>query len=133
MEVLGISEKETLCYNHYIEDICKNSENRYGVSLPFKQSHSLIHNHFELSKRRLLNIYKRFKDDKEFLKPYGNVFKEQLEAGIIEEVTENGEVGQTHYLPQHQVIHNDKTTTKLRNVFNASAASKGPTISHINY
>ena len=37
-----------------------------------------------------MNIYKRFKDDKEFLKQYGNVFKEQLEAEIIEEVTEEG-------------------------------------------
>ena len=29
LEVLGISEKEAPCYNHYIEDIRKNSENRY--------------------------------------------------------------------------------------------------------
>ena len=27
LETLGISEKETPCYNHYIEDIHKNSEN----------------------------------------------------------------------------------------------------------
>ena len=29
LEVLGISEKEAPCYNHYIKDIRKNSENRY--------------------------------------------------------------------------------------------------------
>ena len=126
LRVLGISEKETPCYNHYIEDIRKNSENRYEVSLPFKENHPLIHDHFELSKKRLLNIYKRFKDDKEFLKQYDYIFKEQLEAGIIEEVTEEGEVSQTHYLPHHPVIRNDKATTKLRVVFDASAASKGP-------
>ena len=124
LEVLRISEKETLCYNHYIEDICKNSENRYEVSLPFKENHALIHDHLEPSKKRLLNIYKRFKDDKEFLKQYDNVFKEQLEAEIIEEITEEGEVGQTHYLPHHPAIRNDKATTKLRVVFDASAASK---------
>ena len=88
LEVLGISE-----YPHYIEDIRKSYENRYEVSLPFKGNHPLIHDHFELSKKRLLHIYKRFKDDKEFLKQCDNVFKEQLEAGIIEEVTEEGEVG----------------------------------------
>ena len=37
-----------------------------------------MHDHFELSKKRLLNIYKRFKDDKEFLMQYDNVSKEQL-------------------------------------------------------
>ena len=80
----------------------------------------------ELSKKRLLNIYKRFEDDKEFLKQYDNVFKEQLEDGIIEEVSKEVEVGQTHYLPHHQVIHNHKATVKLRVVFDAFAASKGP-------
>ena len=66
LEVLGISEKDTQCYNHYVEDIRKNSENRYEVSLPYKENHTLVHDHFELSKKRLLNIHKSFKDDKEF-------------------------------------------------------------------
>ena len=67
-----------LCYNHYIEDIRKTSENRYEVSLPFKENYPLIHNHFELSEKRPLNVYKRFKDDKKFLKEYDNKLKEQL-------------------------------------------------------
>ena len=53
LKVLGIPEKETPCYNHYIEDIRKNSENTYEVSLSFKENHPLIHDHFELSKKRL--------------------------------------------------------------------------------
>ena len=36
LEVLGISEKETPCYNHYIKDIRKNSENRYEVAIQGK-------------------------------------------------------------------------------------------------
>ena len=73
-----------------------------------------------------LTFTKRFKDDKEFLKQHDNVFKEMLEVGIIEEVTEEEEVGQVHYLHHHPVIRNDKATTKLRVVFDASAASKRP-------
>ena len=49
-----------------------------------------------------------------------------MQAGFIEGVTEEGEVGQTHYLPHHSVIRNDKVSTKLKVVFNAFAASKGP-------
>ena len=73
-----------------------------------------------------LTFTKRFKDDEEFLKQHDNVFKEMLEVGIIEEVTEEEEVGQVHYLHHHPVIRNDKATTKFRLVFDASAAWKRP-------
>ena len=67
------------------------------------------------------------------MKQYDDVFKEQLEAGITEEVTEEGEVGQTHHLPHHPVIGNDKATTKLRVVFDASTASKGTSLNSCLY
>ena len=58
---MGISEKETPRYNRYIEDIRENSESRYEVSLPFKENHPLIHDHFELSKKINSNEF-RFRD-----------------------------------------------------------------------
>ena len=45
------------------------------------------------------------------MKQYDDVLKEQLEAGIIEDVNEEGGVGQTHYLPLDPVIRNDKATS----------------------
>ena len=62
------------------------------------------------------------------MKQDDNAFKEQLQAGIIEKVTEEGKVGQTHYLLHHPVICNNKATTKLRAVFDASADSKGASL-----
>ena len=62
------------------------------------------------------------------MKQDDNAFKEQLQAGIIEKVTEEGKVGQTHYLLHHPVICNNKATTKLRVVFDASTASKGASL-----
>ena len=62
------------------------------------------------------------------MKQDDNAFKEQLQAGIIEKVTEEGKVGQTHYLFHHLVICNNKATTKLRVVFDASADSKGASL-----
>ena len=61
LELLEISGKETRYYNYNIEDIPKNSENRYGFSLLFKENRPLIHDHFELRKKHLLNIYKDLK------------------------------------------------------------------------
>ena len=56
-----------------------------------------------------------------------------MQAAIIEEVTEEGKVGQSHYLPHHPVIRNDNATTKLRVLFDASAASRGPSLNSCFY
>ena len=55
------------------------------------------------------------------------VIKEQLDRGIVEEVSESGlgEVGEVHYLPHHPVIRKDKQTTKVRVVFDASCKQGG--------
>ena len=66
----------------------------------------------------------RLSNDVELLKDYDNVFKEQLKLGIIEEVEGPGEVGHVTYLPHREVIREDKTSTKLRVVFDASAKSR---------
>lgn len=41
------------------------------------------------------------------LKKYDDIISEQKRHGIIEEVVEPGEIGETHYLPHHQVIRED--------------------------
>ena len=40
----------------------------YKVQLPFKENHPLIHDHFELCKRRLLNLHQKLKDNHDLLK-----------------------------------------------------------------
>ena len=114
LETLGISEKESSCYDNYLNSIKKNSNGRYELDLPFKENHPVIHDHFILCKKRLCNTFTRLKRNPELLNQYDNIFKEQLKTGIIEEVNEEGVVGETHYIPHHPVIRNDKTTTKFR-------------------
>ena len=93
------------------------------MELPFKENHPVIHNHFILCKKCLRNTFTRLKRKPELLNQYDNIFKEQLKTGNIEEVNEEGVSGETHYIPHHPVIRNDKTTTKVRIVFDASASS----------
>lgn len=66
-------------------------------------------------------------------KQYDDTFREQLEKGIIERADEPGEIGATHYLPHHPVIREDRQTTKLRVVFDASAKSQGPSLNECLY
>ncbi len=56
-------------------------------------------------------------------KKYDDIITEQLQTGIIEPVSlENEESNPNiHYLPHHAVVREDKSTTKVRIVFDGSA------------
>ena len=55
LESLGINKYEQSFYEEYLNTICRNEHNRHEVGLPFKENHPLIHDNFELCKRRLLS------------------------------------------------------------------------------
>ena len=52
------------------------------------------------------------------------VIKEQLEKGIIEKVDGTMSDGRIYYIPHHAVLTPQKTTTKMRVVYDASAKPK---------
>ncbi len=47
--------------------------------------------------------------------------------------SEHSNPGVTHYIPHHAVIRQDKLTTKLRVVYNASAKQDGPSLNDCLY
>ena len=133
LESIGILNKEKQPYNYFEKNICKNQENRYEVKLPFKENHPLIHDNFQMCKERLLKLRKKLKNDSEILSQYNEIFEEQRHLGITETVSEPGKKGETHYLAHHPVIREDKDTTKLRIVFDASAKTFGPSLNECLY
>ena len=75
------------------------------------------------SKKRLLSLLGRLKHQPTVLKEYDATIRDQLRRGIIE-VVDDGEyqpVSMTHYTPHHAVSRQDKETSKLRIVYDASA------------
>ena len=132
LESIGI--KSQSLYDEVTEAIAfKNG--RYEVSLPWKSPHPLLPDNFELCKKRLTNLLQHLRREPEKLKKYDTVIREQQEKGIIEKVQEssNTEVGEVHYLPHRAVVKEDRSTTKLRVVFDASARSSGPSLNDCLY
>ena len=119
-------DKKTLIFERFKSSIVHDGK-RYEVPLPRKNIHDCLPNNLGIAKQRLANLRKRLDQSPDVLREYDDYFNDQLENGIIEKVPANdpGEEGLTHYLPHHCVIREDKETTKLRVVFDASCSLKG--------
>ena len=122
LESIGIHlEKENSVYQQFEEEI-RFTDGRYEVKLPWKPDHPVLPDNYFLSKKRLQGLLTKLKQNSELFKEYDSIIKTQEEMGIIERVSdEECTVGRTHYLPHHAVVRQDKATTKVRVVYDASA------------
>ena len=94
------------------------------MSLPWREYHDDLPDNYSLSRRRLHSLLKRLQQNPELLQEYDSIIREQLERGIVEEVKDSEMAPEViHYLPHHAVTRQDKETTKVRVVYDASARS----------
>ena len=98
---------------------------RYTVELPFKKRFPVLPGNYKLSWNRLHALKRKLNKNPELLKAYDDVLKEQLKSGVIEEVGDSVEIGNVMYLPHGAVIKNNKQSTKLKIVSDASAKLLG--------
>ena len=110
-------------YEKFLDDISFH-DNRYEVRLPFNEDHPMIEDNYELCKKRLSQLKKHNKP--EVKKEHNNLFESQKISHIIERVESSGQVGEVTYLPHRAVVRENKSTTKVRVVYDASAKNKGP-------
>ena len=78
---------------------------------------------------RLRGLLHRLKHTPSILREYNDIIRDQLAKGIVEPVVETDPtLNQVHYLLHHAVVRADKTTMKVRVVYDASAKSNGPSL-----
>ena len=132
MESIGIVESEQIVQNQFEDNV--NFENgRYVVSLPRKESGLSLPDNYQLSLRRLNGLYRRLKRSPELLKNNDSIIREQLALGIVKPVEGSNAFSRIHYLPHHAVVRHNKSTTKLRIVYDASAKADGPSLNECLY
>lgn len=109
----------------FLNEINHDGE-RYSVKLPWKQSMGVLPDHYNLSVTRTNYLFQRLKRNAGLLSKYDNMIQDQLRSGIIEKVhkeEKNNDINKRiHYMPHHGVVREDKTTTKLRIVYDGSAS-----------
>ncbi|GFX61617.1 uncharacterized protein TNCV_5111041 [Trichonephila clavipes] len=87
---------------------------------------TLLENNEEVARKRFLKLRSRFKNDSSLFEDYKLVVNNYLSEKIIEHVPfeEENLKHNIFYLPHRAVVRTDKTTSKLRIVFDASSHAK---------
>ncbi len=127
LESIGVScPDENSVYEEFVEDV-RFVDGRYEVKLPWKKDHPSLPDNYKLSLGHLNSLRKKLSTKPEILKEYDEIIQEQERRGIVEKVepTEESPIGKTHYIPHQPVVKQDRTTTKLRIVYDASAKQDG--------
>ena len=102
-------------------------DGQYQVSLPWKEFHRPLPDHYQLSLKRLWGLLRQLRQNPTVIREYDHIIRDQLKKSIVEPVTEETPTSnRLHYLPHHAVFCSDKSTTKVRVVYDASARSDSP-------
>ncbi|XP_075157839.1 uncharacterized protein LOC142231104 [Haematobia irritans] len=135
-----ISDSDSFCEKLYSDTTTRDVNGRYIVSLPFKPSFTesslSIGPSRSIAKAQFLRNESRLLRNMDQKEQYDSVVHEYIDLGHMVKVpTPAYENFPTHYyLPHHAVIKPDRTTTKVRVVFNASCpSSSGTSLNDVLY
>ncbi|GFT33025.1 integrase catalytic domain-containing protein [Trichonephila clavipes] len=121
-----LSKEEGYCENHNQMTHTRNDAGRYVVQMPVKDIQGLGHSK-GLALKRLDQLWRRLSKDKQMENLYSEFLQQYLDFGHMEKVEKHFDKTSAnsicYYLPHHGVFRPDKTTTKLRVVFNGSAST----------
>ncbi|XP_068735663.1 uncharacterized protein [Montipora capricornis] len=129
LETLGISEPvsvndDDLALQKF-NDTVRFEDGRYQVTWPWKKESLSLPTNYQLALGRLRCLTNRLAKNPEHLIKYDAVIQDQLHKGIVEIVPDEESVNTLkHYIPHHEIVTPEKTTTKIRIVFDASAKTK---------
>lgn len=116
-----ISPEEQVCEDIYTSTTTRNIDGSYIVNLPFKENVDQLGNSFITAKRRYLFLERKFARSPGLREEYNAVITEYLNKKYLSLVPPENCLESGFYLPHHPVIRQDKSTTKLRIVLDASA------------
>lgn len=119
-----LTEQERKCEEFYEKTTERDEEGRYVVRLPFKDDGpQCLYGHTrEISQRRFKLLEKRLLKNPTLRNEYTKVIDDYVDQKHMTQIINGADLinPNTVYLPHHAVVREDKETTKVRAVFDAS-------------
>ncbi|GFU42586.1 uncharacterized protein TNCV_4556911 [Trichonephila clavipes] len=130
-----VKNKERLiCEEHYANTHFRTKEGKYVVSMPLKKEPSCLGNSKDIALKRLGSLWNRLARDKNYLNLYREFLGDYERLGHMKEVTNEKEPKIAYYATHHGIYRPEKSTTKLRVVFNCSSLTdNGISLNDIQY
>ncbi|GFX90975.1 integrase catalytic domain-containing protein [Trichonephila clavipes] len=118
---VSVSDKEIL---KSLEQNTVYMNKRYKTRLLWQEDSRELKSSYEIAE---FEISKTFEKNEELYLKYDEIIKEHLRDGIIERVNMNLDknINTEYFLPHHAVVREQKDSTKVRTVFDASSKGKG--------
>ncbi|GFV73427.1 uncharacterized protein TNCV_3389431 [Trichonephila clavipes] len=128
-------KKQFFCGNHFLKTHSRDDEDRYVVKMPLKNEPNCLDESRDIALKRLKAQWTRLIRDPQYLKLYKDFIHEYEQLGHMKEVVaENDNSEIAYYMPHHGILRPEKSTTKLRVVFNATnSTNNGLSLNCIQY
>lgn len=114
------SAEEKACEAHFVSTFQRDSNGRFIVTIPFKDSLSKLGESKQIAQRRFYSLERKFQSNAPLRERYVDFINEFQTLGHMSESADNVTSGDEYFFPHHGVIKEDSSTTKLRVVFNGS-------------
>ena len=85
---------------------------RYEVKLPLKTNYESLPDNYIITKSRLVRLQKQLNLNPELRESYDTTIKTYLDENIVEEVKNDENFENFHYLPYRAVIRNERAQSK---------------------
>lgn len=114
--------EEKMCKIHFNRTVTRGVDGRFIVHLPFRENVIELGSSYDIAKRRLLNLERRFANNPKLKNEYTKFINEYLHLGHMEQIHDDqvSDNKKACYLPHHAVFKETSTSTRLRVVFDAS-------------
>lgn len=118
-----MSLEEQLCEQAFIDNTTRDSDGRFIVTIPLKESPSMLGDSYERALARFVSLERRFSRDPLLKKQYCTFIQEYIDLGHMAENTKPDDDTHKYILPHHGIVRETSLSTKLRVVFDASAVT----------
>ena len=125
--IMNENDKDTL---DLVSKSLRYENGKYQVQIPRKKERDLTNN-YQMALNRLDNTKRRLMKQPELGEKYCEIIEQYIKKGYLEYVDVKNDSNDCWYLPHFPVVRPDKSTTKVRIVFDGAARYDGKSLNDV--